>query len=342
LSRYDAAILSHETPMRRRDFIRIVGGTTAAWPLIARAQQSLMPVIGFTHLTSAEPNRENLTAFRRGLAEIGYIENKNVRIEYRWALDQNDSLAPLAAELVRKSVSVIVVLESTNGALAAKAATTTIPIVFMQGADPVQIGLVDSLNRPGGNATGIDLLLSRVAAKRLELLLELVPRAKSIAYLRNPTNPIFAQSESKEVALAANAHDVRLLIENASRPSEIEMAFADLTQQHADALVVSSDGFFLTHPDQIVGLAARNSVPAVYGWRQAMAVGGLMSYGTNIIEAWRQAGTYAGRILKGEKPPDLPVQQVTKVDLIINLKVAKSLGITVPNTLIGRADEIIE
>jgi putative ABC transport system substrate-binding protein len=329
--------------MRRREFISLFGGAVTAWPLSALAQQQpAMPVIGFLHLTSSEPNRENLTAFRRGLAETGYIEQKNVTIEYRWALNQNDRLAALATELVRRQVSLIVVLESTNGALAAKAATQTIPIIFMQGADPVQIGLVDSLNRPGGNATGIDLLLARVAAKRLELLLALVPAAKSIAYLRNPTNPVYAETESKEVRAAANANDVRLLIENASRASEIETAFEDLVQQHADALLVSSDGFFLTHPGQIVALAAQHAVPAIYGWRQAMAAGGLMSYGTNIIDAWRQAGVYAGRVLKGERPAELPVQQVTKVELIINLKVAKALGLTFPMSLLGRADEVIE
>ena len=328
--------------MRRREFISLFGSAIASWPLAARAQQPAMPVVGFLHLTSPEPNRENLTAFRRGLAETGYIEQKNVAIEYRWALNQNDRLGALATELVRRQVSLIVVLESTNGALAAKAATQTIPIIFMQGADPVQIGLVNSLNRPGGNATGIDLLLARVAAKRLELLLALVPAAKSIAYLRNPTNPVYAETESKEVRAAASAHDVRLLIENASRASEIETAFEDLVQQRADALLVSSDGFFLTHPGQIVALAAQHAVPAIYGWRQAMAAGGLMSYGTNIIDAWRQAGVYAGRVLKGERPAELPVQQVTKVELIINLKVAKALGLTFPMSLLGRADEVIE
>ena len=327
--------------MRRREFISLFGSAIASWALAARAQPA-MPVVGFLHLTSPEPNRENLTAFRRGLAETGYIEQKNVTIEYRWALNQNDRLAALAIELVRRQVSLIVVLESTNGALAAKAATQTIPIIFMQGADPVQIGLVDSLNRPGGNATGIDLLLARVAAKRLELLLALVPAAKSIAYLRNPTNPVYAETESKEVRAAASAHDVRLLIENASRASEIETAFEDLVQQRADALLVSSDGFFLTHPGQIVALAAQHAVPAIYGWRQAMAAGGLMSYGTNIIDAWRQAGVYAGRVLKGERPAELPVQQVTKVEIIINLKVAKALGLTFPMSILGRADEVIE
>ena len=249
--------------MRRRDFIGLIG-LAAAWPLIAHAQQQAMPVIGFLHLTSPETNRENLATFRRGLADTGYIEGKNVTIEYRWAQGQNDHLPTLAADLVRRQVSVIVVLESTNGALAAKAATQTIPIVFMQGADPVAVGLVDSLNRPGGNLTGIGLLAAETAGKCFELLLEVVPKAKSIAYLRNPTNRAFAESETRELQTAARAHGVGLLPFNASRPSEIDTAFDDLVHQRADALQVSSDGFLLTHPDQIVALAARHAVPAVY------------------------------------------------------------------------------
>jgi putative tryptophan/tyrosine transport system substrate-binding protein len=327
--------------VRRREFITLLGGA-AAWPRVARAQQAAMPVIGFLHLTSPETNRENLAAFRRGLGQTGYTEDRNVAIEYRWAQGRNDRLATMAAELVHRQVSVIVVLETTNGALAAKAATQTIPIVFMQGADAVRIGLVGSLNRPGGNLTGFDLLLAETAGKRLELLLDLVPRARSIAYLRNPTNPVFAETETREVQIAAQALGVRLLLVNASRLSEIETAFADLVKQRADALQVSSDGFLLTHPDQIVALAARNAVPAIYAWRQAMAFGGLVSYGTNILDAWRQAGIYTGRILKGEKPADLPVQQVTKIELIINLKTAKALGLDVPTSLLLRADEVIE
>jgi putative tryptophan/tyrosine transport system substrate-binding protein len=250
--------------MRRRDFIKVIAGSTAAWPLTARAQQPTIPVIGFLHLTSPETNRENLATFRRGLGETGYIEGKNVTIEYRWAQGRNDQLPTLAADLVQHQVSVIVVLETTNGALAAKAATQTIPIVFMQGADPVAIGLVNSLNRPGGNLTGINLLLAETAGKRLELLLELVPKATSIGYLRNPTNPVYAESETREVEIAARAHGVRLVIVNASRLSEIETAFAELVQQHPDALQVSSDGFLLTYPDQIVALAARYAVPTIY------------------------------------------------------------------------------
>jgi putative tryptophan/tyrosine transport system substrate-binding protein len=299
---------------RRRFLLTSLAGAIAA-PAVtlaaeARAQQLAMPVIGFLHLTSLENNRENLATFRRGLEDIGYIEGKNVAIEYRWAQGRNDRLPTLVAELVRRQVSLIVVLESTNGALAAKAGTQTIPVVFMQGADPVSIGLVGSLKRPGGNLTGIGLLSAETAGKRLELLLQLVPKATSIGYLRNPTNPIYAEAETREVQAAARAHGANLLMVNATRPSEIDTGFAALVQQRAEALQVSSDGFLLTHPDQIVALAARHAIPAIYAWRQFMAVGGLMSYGTNIREAWRQAGVYAGRILKGEGPADLPVQQI--------------------------------
>ena len=301
-----------------------------------------MPVIGFVHLTSLETNRENLADFRLGLKDTGYIENKNVTIEYRWAQGRNDQLTTLVAELVRRPVSVIVALESTNSALAAKAATQTIPVIFMQSADPIRIGLVKSLNRPGANLTGINLLLAETAGKRLELLLELVPAAKTIAHLGNPSNPVYAEADASEAQVAARAHGVRLLIVNASRPSEIETAFAELVQRQADALHVSADGFLLTHLDQIVGLAARHSVPTVYAFRKATTLGGLMSYGTDFPHAWRQAGVYTGRILKGEKPADLPVQQVTKMELIINLRTAKALGLDVPLGLSAGANEVIE
>jgi putative ABC transport system substrate-binding protein len=328
--------------VRRRDFIRFIAGSATAWPLAVRAQQPTMPVIGFVHLTSLEKNRENLADFRLGLKDTGYSENKNVTIEYRWAQGRNDQLTTLVAELVRRPVSVIVVLESTNSALAAKAATQTIPVVFMQSADPIRIGLVKSLNRPGANLTGINLLLAETAGKRLELLLELVPAAKTVAHLGNPSNPVYAEADASEAQVAARAHGVRLLIVNASRPSEIEAAFAELVQRQVDALHVSADGFLLTHLDQIVALAARYSVPTVYAFRQAITLGGLLSYGTDFPHAWRQAGVYTGRILKGEKPADLPVQQVTKMELIINLRTAKTLGLNVPNTLIGRADQVVE
>ena len=328
--------------MRRREAIAMLGSAAFAWPLTSRAQQQTMPVIGFFHLTSLELTRENLAAFRRGLGDTGFIEDTNVAIEYRWAHGNNDQLPTLAAELVRRQVSVIVILESTQGALAAKTATQTIPIVFMQAADPVQIGLVDSLNRPGRNLTGINLMWAEVAGKRFELLLQLVPAATSIAYLRNPTNPVFAESEARELEAAARAHAVRLLIVNASGPGEFDRAFADIVQQRADALVVSSAVSLLTDPDQIVGLAARHAVPAIYAWRPSVAVGGLMSYATNLADAWRQAGVYTGRILKGEKPADLPVLQPTKFELVINLKTAKALGLAVPVALQVAADEVIE
>jgi putative tryptophan/tyrosine transport system substrate-binding protein len=329
--------------IKRREFITLLGSAAAAVsPLAARAQQPAMPVIGFVHLTSLETTREYLAAFHRGLGETGYIEGRNVAIEYRWAQGQNDRLPTLVAELVRRQVSVIVALASTNAALIAKAATQTIPIVFMQAANSVRIGLVNSLNHPGGNVTGIDLLLAEVAGKRLELLLELMPAATLIAYLRNPTNPVFAETETKEVKVAARALGVRLLFVDASRPSEIETAFADIVQQRAGALLMSSDGFLLTRPDQIVALAARNAVPALYPFREFAKAGGLMSYGTNFFDTWRQAGVYTGRILKGERPADLPVQQVTKMELVINLKIARALGLTVPTALLVRADEVFE
>jgi putative tryptophan/tyrosine transport system substrate-binding protein len=328
--------------MKRRKFMTLLGGAAVTWPTTLRAQQLAMPAIGFLHLTSLEMKQSYLAAFHRGLGETGYVEGRNVAVEYRWGQGHNDRLPSLVAELVRLQVSVIVVLESTAGALAAKAATQTIPIVFMQGADPVRIGLVSSLNHPGGNLTGINLFLAEVAAKRFGLLLELVPSAKSIGYLYNPTNPVFAETETKEVQAAADALGVRLHSVTASRLSEIETAFEHLVDQRADALFVSSDGFLLTQSSQIVALAASRRMPSIYGWREAGAVGGLMSYGTNFIKSWRQAGVYTGRILKGEKPSDLPVTQPTSFELAINLKTAKALGLTVPLTLLAQADEVTE
>jgi len=328
--------------MRRREFITLLGGAAAAKPLIALAQQPSKPVIGFLHLTSMEETKDYLPAFRQGLNDTGYVEGKNVEIEYRWGQGRNDRLPSLIADLVQRQVSVIVTLESTLAALAAKKATQTIPVVFMQGADPVRIGLVDSLNRPGGNLTGINLFLAEVAAKRFELLLTLVPGVRSVAYLRNPTNPVFAESEMQEVQGAAQTYGVQLRFLNASDLSGVEKAFGDLVQQPTNALFVSADGFLLTHSDRIVALASQNAMPAVYGWSQAVRLGGVMSYGTNFRYSWQQAGIYAGRILKGERPAGLPVQQVTKVELFINQVTAKALGITVPLLLLGRADEVIE
>jgi len=315
-------------------------GATLALPSTAGAQQSTTPVIGFLHLTSPEAReREVLAAFHRGLSGIGYVEGKNVAFEYRWAQGHNDRLAPLVAELVQRRVSVIAILESTNGALAAQAATQTIPIVFMQAADPVRIGLVRSLNQPGNNVTGIVLFGVEVAAKRLELLLELIPLGTSIAYLRNPANPVFAESETRETQIAARARGVNLLFVNVSHLTEFEPAFANMAQQKIGALLPSADGYLLTHRDKLIALAARHALPAIWGWP---APGGLIAYTTNFVDAWRKAGVYTGRILNGEKPADMPVEQVTKVDLIINLKTAKALGVNIPPTLLARADEVIE
>jgi putative ABC transport system substrate-binding protein len=328
--------------MQRRKFVQLIGGAAMMGPAAVRAQQLAMPSIGFLHPTSLETKRDYLAAFHRGLGDTGFVEGRNVAVEYRWAEGQNNRLPTLVAELVLRQVSVIAVLESTAGALAAKAATQTIPIVFLQGADPVLIGLVSSLNHPGGNLTGIALFLADVAAKRFGLLLELVPSARSIGYLYNPTNPVFAQTETKEVQAAADALGVRLHSVTASRLSEIETAFEHLVDQRADALFVGSDGFLLTQSGQIVALAASRRIPSSYGWREAGAVGGLMSYGTNFLKSWRQAGVYTGRILKGEKPSDLPVTQPTSFELAINLKTAKALGLTVPLTLLAQADEVTE
>ena len=328
--------------MRRREFITALGGAAAAWPLAGRAQQPAMPVIGFVHVASPETTHEYLAAFRQGLGDIGYVEGRNVLIEYRWASDQNDRLPTLIADLVRRQVSVIAIPESTLGALSAKAATQTIPIVYMQAADSVRIGLVNSLNRPGGNVTGIDLLLAQVVGKRVELLHEFLPADTLIPYLRNPTNPIFAESEMREVQVAARALGMRVVFVNISRQSEIETALADVVQQGAGALLVGADAFFRTHIEQIVALASRDALPAIYPWRQAVPVGGLMSYGTDFLDGYRKVGVYTGRILKGEKPADLPVQQVTKMELLINLKTAKALGLTLPTALLVRADEVIE
>jgi putative ABC transport system substrate-binding protein len=299
-------------------------------------------VIGFVYLTPLERTDPYLVAFHQGLAEAGYIEGNNVAIEYRWAQGENDRLPGLIAELVRRQVSVIVALASTNAALAAKAATQTIPVVFSQGADPVRIGLVDSLNRPGGNLTGINTFLEEVAGKRLQLLLEAVPSRKSIGYLYNPTNPIFAESEMRAVQAAADAMGVQLLPARGGQLSEIESAFAYFARERIDALYVSSDGFLFMNSDYIVPLAQRHAIPAIYGARKAVPLGGLMSYGTHIADIWRLAGIYTGKILKGEKPTDLPVQQPTKFELVINLRTAKSLGLTIPPMLLARADEVIE
>ena len=326
--------------MKRREFMALVGGA-AAWPVVARAQQPAMPVIGLLGSASPDLWTDRLRAFRRGLSETGYVEGRNVAIEYRWAEGQNDRLPALAADLVHRKVAVISVLGGTVGALAAKAATTTIPIVLFSAGDPVMMGLVASLNRPGGNITGVSDLSAQLGPKRLELLHELVPTATTIALLVNPTNPL-AESQSKELQGAARALGLELHILHASSEREFDTVFATVAQLRAPALVISVDGFFTNRMEQLAALTVRHAVPTIYINREFAAAGGLISYGGSRADAYRLVGIYTGRILKGEKPADLPVQQATKVELFINFKTAKALGLTIPLSLLGRADEVIE
>jgi len=326
--------------MQRRDFIKLIAGTAAAWPITARAQQQAMPVIGFLSPGSREADASRMNALRRGLAEAGYVEGQNVAIEYRGAQHQFDRLPALAVDLVGRQVGVIVVV-SASGALAAKAATDTTPIVFTVGADPVQLGLVTSLDRPGGNITGVYVLNTAVMAKRLQLLHESVPTARVIGYLANPKSEV-TEPETKELREAALALGVELRVLNAANESEIDTAFATSAKEHSMPLVVSSDNLFTDRPVRLITLAARHAVPAIYPYRTFVTAGGLMSYGSDLADAYRQVGIYAGRILTGAKPTDLPVHQAVKVELAINLKTSKSLGVTVPLPLLGRADEVIE
>jgi putative ABC transport system substrate-binding protein len=325
--------------MRRRTFIAAIGGA-AAWPLVARAQQSSRSTIGLLRGGSPEDNDPFLLAFARGLADAGYIEGKNLAIEYRWARGEYNVLSEMAADLVSRQVSVIAT-SGTNAALAAKKATTTIPIVFVNGGDPIASGLVESLNRPGGNITGVNLLAPALNAKRLELLHEAVPQARAVAMLVNP-RARNAEPNADASKTAAAALGEQLVVFNASTDEEIDTAFAQLSRQGIGALIVGTDIFLNSRSDAIVALASRHAVPAIYGFRRFAQAGGLMSYGTNDADAGRLAGLYTGRILKGEKPSDLPVQQATKVELVINLKAAKTLGIIFPLSLLGRADEVIE
>jgi ABC-type uncharacterized transport system substrate-binding protein len=326
--------------MRRREFITLLGGAAATWPLAARAQQPAMSVVGFLHGASPDGYAPMVTAFRQGLSEAGYAEGRNVAVEYRWAEGHYDRLPALAGQLVQRQVAVIVA-SGTSAAFAAKAATSTIPIVINVGIDPVQWGLVTSLSRPGGNLTGIALLASELAAKRLELLHELLRTTSAIAVLVNPTNPLTA-SEMKGVRKAGDSLRLQLHMLNASTENEIETAFSTLVELRAGALVVGVDLFLNNQRNQIVALAERHSVPAIYGVREFAVAGGLMSYGNDLGDVYRQSGVYAANLLKGAKPADLPVQQVVKVELVVNLKTAKSLGLTFPITLLGRADEVIE
>jgi len=326
--------------MRRREFISAIAGA-AAWPLAARAQQPAMPVVGFLNSTSLEEWAAYVAAFRQGLKEAGYIEGQNVTIEYRWAEGQYDRLPSLAADLVQRKVTVIAAT-GTPAAVAAKAATSTVPIVFTIGGDPIKLGLVASLRRPGGNVTGSTQLSVEVGPKRLELARELFPRATTFALLVNPTNPV-AATVSKDLETVADTLGVRLHALHASAEADFEAAFATAAQLRAAALVIASaDPWFGSHAAQLGALALRHRVPAIYFLREFAAAGGLMSYGGSITDTYRLAGLYTGRILKGEKPADLPVVQSTKVELIVNLKTARALGITVPLPLSGRADEVIE
>jgi len=327
--------------MKRREFFTLLGGA-AAWPLAARAQQQAMPVIGF--LGSASPDRwaGRMRAFHQGLSETGYAEGRNVAIEYRWAEGQNDRLGLLAAELVGRQVTVIVTPGSTPAGLAAKAATTTIPIVFEVASDPVELGLVTSLARPGGNITGVTSLNAEVGPKRLELLHELVPTATVVGLLVNPTNPNLAELTTKNLHAAARSLGLKMHILHASADRDFDTVFATLNQLRAGALVIGTDPFFSSRLEQLATLTARHAVPTVYQFREFTAAGGLMSYGGSLTDTFRAAGVYTGRILKGDKPADLPVQRTTKVELFLNLRTAKVLGLEVPRTLIVRADEVIE
>ena len=327
--------------MRRREFIALLGSATVAWPLAARAQQPTLPVVGFFGGDSADLTADLLRAFRQGLKETGYVEGQNLVIEYHWTEGHNDRLSAFATDLVRRKVSVIVAI-TTPSVLAAKEATATIPIVFFVGGDPVELGLVARLSRPGGNLTGITTLTVEVASKWLELLHELMPRTSALALLINPTSPALAEIQSRDVQAAARNLGMQVHLLEASTDRDFDPAFARVVQLRSGGLVISSDVLFYVRSERLAALARRYAVPAICGFREFAMAGGLMSYGASIPDAHRQVGVYTGRVLKGEKPADLPVQQATKVELIINLKTAKALGLTVPLPLLGRADEVIE
>jgi putative tryptophan/tyrosine transport system substrate-binding protein len=328
--------------MRRREFITLLGGAAAAWAIAARAQQAGMPVIGFLYPTSFDAETDRLRAFRQGLSDTGYVEGENVAIEYRFAHNQLDRLPALAADLVRQRVAVLAVSGGPSVVLAAKAATTTIPIVFLIGDDPVRLGLVTSLARPGGNLTGINFFAAELAAKRLELLRELVPSATRVAVLVNPSNAENTEATLRDVEAAARTMGLQIRIINASTSREIDAAFTSFVHERPDALFVGSGPLFSSRRTQLALLAGRYGVPAIYAGRQITEAGGLMSYGASLTEAIRQLGLYAGRILKGAKPGDLPVEQATKFELVINAQTARMLGLEVPPTLLARADEVIE
>jgi ABC-type uncharacterized transport system substrate-binding protein len=328
--------------MQRRQFITLLGGAAAAWPVAGRAQQPAVPVIGFLGVTFAGEQPQWLAAFRNGLSETGYVEGHNVSIEYRWAEGQYNRLPELAADLISHHVNVVVTLLSTPAALAAKATTTTIPIVFSVGDDPVKHGLVASLSRPGGNATGVNFFSSEVTAKRLGLLRELLPKAARIGVLVNPTNVEITERTVKDVNAAADALGLQIQVLNASNGNEIDAAFTTLVSSRADGLLIAPNAFFVSRRVQIAILAARHMVPAIYTVGDYAEAGGLISYGTDVTDSLRQQGVYVGRILKGTKPTNLPVVQSTKFKLVINLRTAKAFGLAVPPSLLARADEVIE
>jgi putative ABC transport system substrate-binding protein len=327
--------------MKRREFITLLGGAVAAWPHAARAQQAL-PVIGFLHGASPGPYARFMPAFHQGLKETGYTEGGNVVVEYRWAEDRYDQLPALAADLIDRHVTVIAAIGSTPAALAAKAATTTIPIVFVVGVDPVAIGLVASLARPGGNMTGINFVTAELTAKRLALLRELVPAADSVAVLINPANVTTTEATLRDVVPAAHAIGQQIQVFNASTIREIDAAFTNLMRERPDALFVGIDQFLISRRAQLVNLASRHAVPATFPNREFTEIGGLMSYGANIPDAYQQVGLYVGRLLKGAKPADLPVEQASKFELVINASTARMLGLNVPDNLLVAADEVIE
>ena len=327
--------------MRRREFITLLGGAAVAWPLAAHAQQSAMPVIGYLESRSPDGMTDRLRAFRQGLKDTGYVEGENVRIEYRWAENQVDRLPVLAAELVRQRVNVIATTGGPEIALAAKAATMTIPIVFGVSQDPVPFGLVASHSRPGGNATGVNFLITELGSKQLGLLHELIPAAARVGLLVNPKS-LLTERAMRDVTTASSAIGLQVDVVQASDSREIESVFGTLVHNKADALLVGPDAFFVSRRLQLAILAARHALPAVYNVREYAEAGGLMSYGTNVRDAYRQIGVYVGRILRGAKPADLPVEQSSKFELVINLPTARALGIEVPATLLARADEVIE
>jgi putative ABC transport system substrate-binding protein len=327
--------------VKRREFITLLGGAAVAWPLVARAQQQAVPVIGYLFAGSPEPSTHLLLAFRQGLSEAGYIEGQNVTIEYRWAHTDDNQLPELAADLVRRRVTIIATPGSTPAALAAKAATSTIPIVFGIGFDPVQVGLVDSLSRPGGNVTGVTYIQGELGVKRLGLLHELLPKAVRFALLVNSTNQS-TDTVTKEAQAAAAAIGGQIQVLTASTIRDIDAAFARLLQYPADALLLNADPLFFTRRVQLVTLAARHALPTMFTNREYTEIGGLMSYGPNLTEQIRQVGVYTGRILKGEKPADLPVVLPTRFEFVINLQTAKLFGLTIPPTLLALADEVIE